>query len=136
MSWRAAALGQIFGHLAGRGAVLTDQISRAAQLVLVGHPQKIQQKQIALARGKPGAAPYHLAVQAAHLGGPQHHHAVHAGAVPALCEQHGVAQNVVLPGIKVGQNLAAVGALAVDLGGTESMGVQQVAELLAGLDEG
>ena len=133
---RASGLGQIFGHLPGHGAVLTNQISRAAQLVFVGHPQKIQQKQIALARGEPGAAPYHLAVQAAYLGGPQHHHAVNRRAVPALGEQHGVAQHVVFACIEIRQHFLAVGALAVDLGGTESMGVQQVAELLAGLDEG
>ena len=133
---RAAALGQIFGHLPGHGAVLTNQISRAAQLVLVGHPQKVEEQQIALARGEPGAAPYHLAVQAAYLGGPQHHHAVNRRAVPALGEQHGVAQHVVFACIEIRQHFLAVGALAVDLGGTESMGVQQVAELLAGLDEG
>ena len=104
--------------------------------MLVGHPQKVEEQQVGLARGEPGAASHHLAVQAAHLGGPQHHHAVHGRAVPALGEQHGVAQHVVLPGIKVGQNLAAVGALAVDLGGAKALGVQQIPELLAGFDEG
>ena len=104
--------------------------------MLVGHPQKVEEQQVGLARGKPGAAPYHLAVQAAHLGGPQHHHAVHRRAVPALCEQHGVTQHVVFACIEIRQHFLAVGALAVDLGGTESMGVQQAAELLAGRDEG
>mgnify|MGYP006922388565 CR=1 FL=1 len=35
------------------------------------------------------------------LRGPQHHHAVHRRAVPALGEEHGVAQDVVLPLFKV-----------------------------------
>ena len=101
----------------------------------VGHPQKVEQQQVGLARGKAGAAPHHLAVQAAHLGGPQHHHAVHGGAVPALGEQHGVAQHIVFAGVEVGQHLPAVVALAVDLGSPEAVGVQQVPELLAGLDQ-
>ena len=102
----------------------------------VGHPQKIQKQQVLLARRKPGAAPHHLAVEAAHLGGPQHHHAVHAGAVPALGEQHGVAQHVVLSGVEVGEDFFAVGALAVDLRCPEALGVEQVPELLARFDEG
>ena len=133
---RAAGLGQIFGHLAGHGAVLADKVCWAAQLVLVGHPEEIQQQQVGLARRKPGAAPHHLAVQAAHLRGPQHHHAVHGRAVPAFGEQHGVAEHIVLVGFEIGQHLLAVVALAVDLGGAEAVRVEQVAELLTGLDEG
>ena len=133
---RAAALGKGLGHLPGHGAVLADQVRRAAQLVPVGHPQEIQQQQVGLAGGEPGAAPHHLAVQAAHLGGPQHHHAVHGRAVPALGQQHGIAEHVVLAGAEVGQHFFAVGTLAVDLRRAEAVGAQQVAEFLARPDEG
>ena len=69
---------------------------RSAKLVPLGVPQEIQQQQIGLAREQARAAAYHLAVQAAYLGRAQHHNAVDARAVPALGEQHTVAQHVVL----------------------------------------
>jgi len=133
---RTAGPGKVFGHLTGHGPVLAHKVCRAAELMLVGHPQKVEEQQVGLALGQTCAASHHLAVQAAHFGGPQHHHTVHAGAVPALGEQHGIAEHVVLPGIEVGQHFLAVGALAVDLGGLESLGVEQIPELLAGFDEG
>ena len=133
---RPAALGQIVGHLPGHSTVLTDKVGGAAQLVLVSHPEEIEEQQVFLARGEAGAAPHHLAVEAAHLRGPQHDDAVHRGAVPALGEEHGVAEHVVLVGFEIRKHLSAVGALAVDLGGAKALRVEQVPELLARLDEG
>ena len=40
----AGGRGQVIRHLLGHGAVLTDQVCGAAQLVAVGQPQKIEQQ--------------------------------------------------------------------------------------------
>ena len=132
----AAGLRQILGHLPRHGAVFADQIGRAAELVPVGHPEEIEQQQVAFARGKPGAAADHLAVQAADFGGAEDHHAIDGRTIPALGEQHRVAEDVVFSGVEIGQYLLSVVALAVDLGGGEADCVEQIPELLARLDEG
>ena len=40
----AGGRSQVIRHLLGHSAVLTDQVCRAAQLVAVGQPQKIEQQ--------------------------------------------------------------------------------------------
>ena len=115
--------------------VLAHKVGRAAELVAVGQPEKIQEQQVLFAFVQAGAAAHHLAVQAAHLGGAQHHNAVHTGAVPAFGQQHAVAQHVVGSGVKICQDLGAIGALAVDLGSMESVAVQGIPEFLAGFDQ-
>ena len=133
--FRAGGRCQVVGHLLGHGVVLAHKVSRAAKLVAVGQPEKIQEQQVFFAFEQAGAAAHHLAVQAAYLGGAQHHNAVHTGAVPAFGQQHAVAQHVIGSGIKIRQHLGAVGALAVDLGSRESVAVQGIPEFLACLDQ-
>lgn len=101
-------------------------------------PQEVEQQQLRLTGlgAQARASPDHLAVQRAHLGRPQHHHAVHARAVPALGEQHRVAEHGAAAGRVEGrERLGAVGALAVDLHRAEALGLQDPAELLRRLDE-
>nr|DAE44311.1 MAG TPA: hypothetical protein [Caudoviricetes sp.] len=132
---RSPGLGQILRHPLRHNTVFADEIGRAAQLVPVGHPQKIEKQQVGFAFAQASAASDHLAVQAADFCGTQDNHAIHRRAVPALSEQHGVAEDIVFSGGEIVQHLAPVGALAVDLRSAEAMGVEQIAEFLARLDE-
>ena len=84
-----------------------------AKFVALGVPQKVQQKQMIFSWAEPGTASYHLTVQAPDFGGPQDYNAIHRRAIPALREQHGVAQDVVLSICKVLQDLRSIPALAV-----------------------
>ena len=71
-------------------------------------------------RRQSGASSHHLAVQAPHLGRPQHYDAVHGRAVPALRQQHGITEDVVTAGLKIRQHFHPVPALPVDLCGLKS----------------
>ena len=84
---------------------------------------------------EPCSAPDHLTVQRSDLRRSEHDHAVNGRAVPALGEQHGIAEHIVLAFIKVGENFCAVIGIAVDLCCAESGIVQDVAKLLRGLDQ-
>ena len=108
---------------------------RSAKLVPLGVPQEIQQQQVGLAGKQARAAAYHLAVQAAYFSRAQHHNAVDARAVPALGEQHTVAQHVVLAAVECRKDFRAVGRFAVHFCRTEAARTQNIAEFLAGLDE-
>ena len=94
---RTSGLRQILRHFPGNFPVFADDVRGAAQLMAFREPQKIKQKQILFARlrRQARAAPNHLAVQAAHFGGAQHYDAVYTGTIPALGQQHAVAQDIV-----------------------------------------
>ena len=109
---------EILCHLLGDLFALADEMRRAAELVPRRVPEKVEQQEILLAglRRKTCPASYHLAVEAPHLRRAQHNDAVHARAVPALREQHGVAKHRARTrSVKGGKHLGAVAALAVYL---------------------
>lgn len=81
------------------------------------------------------APAHHLAVQASDLCRAQDYDAVHAWTVPSLGQQHGVAQDVISSSLKICQHLSPILALAVYLGCLESILVQDIPELLAGLHQ-
>ena len=85
---------------------------------------------------EPGAPPHHLAVKASHFRRPEDHHAVHTGAVPALGEEHGVAEHVIFTVLEVPQNLRPVLTVAVDLRRPEAVLLQNVPEFLGSFHQG
>ena len=84
-------------------------------------------------RRQSGTAPHHLTIQAPHLGWSENHNTIHRRAIPALCQEHRIAQHVILPGIKIFQNFSSVLAVSIYLCSPESILIQQVTEFLAGL---
>ena len=91
-----------------------------AQLMPLRVPQKIQQQQMILSRRQAGTPSHHLAVQAPHLGRPEHHDTVNRRAVPAFRQQHGITEDVVTAGLKIRQHFRPVPALSIDLRGLKS----------------
>ena len=75
--------------------VLTDEVCRVAEFMPLRVPQKVQKEQVVFSAKQPGTTSHHLAVEAAHLGRPQHYDAVYTGTIPALGQQHAVAQDIV-----------------------------------------
>ena len=84
---------------------------------------------------QPCATSHHLAVQGTNLCGAQHHHTIYIRTVPALCEQHAVAQHVVLAVSEILQNLFPVFGFTVDLCRTETVLTEHVPEFLGCLDQ-
>ena len=102
-----------------------------AELVPVRMPQKIQQEQVVFAGGETGTAPDHLRVQGAYLRRPEHNDAVDRGAVPALCQQHGIAEHIIASLLKALQNLRAVPTFPVHLRCQKALLPQDIPEFPA-----
>ena len=133
---RASGCLDVLGHLPGNLVRFTNQVGGVAQLMALGMPQEVQEQQVFFAGKQAGTTPHHLAIQAPYLCGPQHYHTIHAGAVPALGQQHGVTQDVILPLVKGFEDFRPVLAVAVDLCRPEPLGIEQAAKLLRSAYQG
>ena len=94
------------------------------------HPEEIQQDQFCFSGVQTHATPDHLLIQAAHLRRAENDNAVHCRAIPALREQHAVAQNGVSALFKIPEDIGAIRAVSVDLGGGNAHFVQEAAKSL------
>ena len=88
-----------------------------------------------LAGGQSHAASHHLLVERTDLCGSKDYDAVNGGTVPALREEHTVAQNIVFSVFECREYLGAVGAVAVYLCRFHSGSIQHGAKFLRGCNK-
>ena len=106
--------------------------------MFLSHPQEVDQQQVFLAglRREPSAAAYHLRVQRSRLCGPQDDDAVHGRTVISFCQEHRIAEHIVLAVLKILQDLRPVFAVAVHFRSHKSAFVKNLHELLGCGDQG
>ena len=109
-------VGQDLGGLVSDLLAFSQHARRMHQVVATGLPEEIQQQAVILSWVQPEPAAYHLHVQAPDLGWSEDDNAVYTRTIPALSQEHRIAQDLVLASCEVGQDLRPVRALAVDFG--------------------
>ena len=112
-----------------------DEVRRLHEVVLLAHPQEIEQQQMILAGIEPRAAPDDLAVERTHLRRAQTHDAINARLVVAFGEQHRVAEHARFAAAEPREDVAPIVARAVHMLGAQPALAAQRREVAAQRDE-
>ena len=84
-------------------------------------------------RGQSGTAPHHLTIQAPHLGWSENHNTIHRRAIPALCQEHRIAQHSYTSRHQNLSEFQLCPAVSIYFCRPKSILIQQITEFLAGL---
>ena len=86
--------------------------------MLLTEPEKVEDQQILFARTQSGTASDHLGVQCTDFRRPEDDHTIDGWTIPALCQQHGIAQHRTRPGlIEPFEDLFPIRRGSIDLSG-------------------